>query len=63
MHYSKGLAQYALAHTSLENYWNDELFNTFTEAIFSTLTNVNFDRRRHLKDLEHLARLRDVLRK
>lgn len=57
--YCKELSYYAL---QAEELWSEELYNTYLESTFSTLTNVNYDKVRHVEFCENIAKMRDLLR-
>lgn len=49
IHYSKIVSKFALSDKKL---WHEALFDWFLDAIFMTLTNVNFDKDKHVTMLE-----------
>jgi len=42
-----------------EKYYTDEILENFIQTIFSTLTNVNFDKTEHVRMLKKFAEHRD----
>lgn len=61
VHYSKGLALY-LNKPEAEKYFTDEILENYIEILFSTLTNVNFNKVEHVEILKKLAKHRDYLK-
>lgn len=47
----------------MRKHWDDRFLHWFTETIFSTLTNVNFNKEHHLLKLKDGAEIRDIMRK